>query len=919
MSNHCECNIRLVLWLIVLLVIVVTPVEARAWDATTATTTAIAATTVTTAGTTTGTECSVCHQGTTLESHHATVYFTNGQCTYCHAGVTVTGDCAACHAFGLANSHHNSVAATAGNCELCHTNIGDFRTCLTCHLGKSRTRHHEIGAAMSFTCKQCHPTIVQQASGDCSACHVASAREQHHYLGATCTTCHSSYVAPANGCESCHPTTADAHHTQTNPAFTTCLGCHPLVWDPLVSSYRTQPPTLAECRSCHETRVQPDVPIGKVHHLTSTALSNPCGTCHQGVTPVPTCTTCHGTSTVTVHHTSTLYQQGVCLTCHTGADAANIPCALCHADPPHHLQPQAYAGDCRFCHSTIQSLGTGCSSCHTLPIATLHHGTPLQNVGGDCSICHDTVNDPTVCANCHTASPHHSTTMSTSGDCAYCHKVPADVADRPQQAACRECHGSSQHDKGGPIKDYGACAACHSTTPFHAQPASIPGYTGYGAGKKKFNMFWSLYAIKEGPGERLVPNGEDLNDEGGYKIKAQQLAFNKVQISHAGQSYTVPSFDATAPVSLTTCTRCHGDRSSLISCTNAKWRDHLTLSRVTLATAQLAETTYLGSLCASPGSGSLCTVVTSGTYLEAENHTGLGTNFFVQPSTSANGGSYLTATVNSTSSTSGTPVSYILKFPETGTYYLWIRGNDQRNSSSNSLWYGLDGTRAGDIQTPATDANWRWVNARSSYGPSVAAIAISTTGSHTLNIWSREANFQLDGLYLTKSNTTIPGGTAIAIPTGTTVIAPSSCSATTVVATSGGTTSPPPPVNLALGKSASATRQENGYEAAKAVDGNTGTWWWAKSTSSHSLRVDLGSSLSLSKVSIDWGTYYAKSYQVQTSTDGSSWATVASTTSGNGGMREHAFTARTAKHVRIYCSSASSSNGYAIRELGVFQ
>jgi len=905
--------------LIMLTLLVVVPVETRAWDAATATTTATAASTTVTATTSSSTGCSMCHQGTTLENHHSTYYFTSGQCTYCHAGVTVSGDCGSCHAFGLTNSHHSSPEVVAGNCEQCHNNVGDYTSCVNCHYGKTGTRHHDIAMAMGFACGQCHPTIVQQTPGDCSACHVTPVRERHHSLEQSCSSCHSAYVAPADGCKSCHPTTSNAHHLQTNPAFTACLGCHPFVWDPLTLSYKTQLPTIAECQSCHENRVQPGVPIGEVHHLTPAAQSNPCSVCHQGISPAPTCTVCHGTDPVTIHHNSNFYQQGVCLVCHVGADARNIPCSECHADPSHHLQPQAYAGDCGYCHSTIETDGASCGSCHVTPIADTHHEAPLDNVGGDCSVCHESVSTPTECANCHAANPHHTTPMSIGGDCTYCHKVPAEAGDRPLQAACRECHGTNMHNNGGPIKDYGACAACHSTTPFHAKPASIPGYNGYGAGKKKFNLFWSLYAKEEGPGENLRPNGDDMNDEGGNRIRAQQLTFNNVQISHAGQTYTVPSFDATAPVSLSTCIRCHSDRSTLVNCANTNWRDHLTQSRVDLATYQLAESTYLGSLCASAGSGTSCTVITTGTYLDAENYTGLGTNFSVQSSTSANGGSYLKATVNSTSSTSGTPVSYALKFPETGTYYLWIRGNDQKNTSSNSLWYGLNGNRVGDIQTPATDYNWRWVNSRASYGPSVAAITINSTGSHMLNIWSREANFQLDGIYVTKANTTIPGGTFIAVPPGTTVINPTACSITTVVETSGGTTSDPMTINLALNKTATATRQESGYEASKSVDGNSGSFWWAKSTSTHSIRVDLGSLLSISKASLVWGSYYAKSYQVEVSTDGSNWTRVVSATSSGGGTREHAFTIRAARYVRVICSNASASNGYVIKELSVFR
>lgn len=900
------------------------PIETCAWDPATATSTATAAMANTTTATTTvtaTTDCSQCHQGTTLESHHSTIYYTNGQCDYCHGAVTTTGDCNACHNLGLTNQHHAPTFPAAGNCEQCHNSVGDYTTCVNCHYGKTRTRHHDIAAAMGFTCVQCHPTIVQQTPGDCAACHTTPVRERHHNLGQPCSSCHTAYVPPPDGCKTCHPTTADAHHLQTNPAFTTCLGCHPLVWDPMTSSYQTQLPTIAECRSCHETRVLPGVPIGDVHHATPTAMNTPCSACHQGIIPVPTCTACHTSAPAMIHHASELYLQGVCLLCHAGADARNVPCSTCHAAPPHHLQPQANAGDCNYCHLAIETDGSSCSSCHTSPVADTHHDAPLNNVGGDCSVCHESVSDPTSCSSCHSSSPHHTTLQSTSGDCAYCHKVPAEAADRPMQAACRECHGTSMHNKGGPIQDYGACAACHGTTPFHPKPASIPGYTGYGAGKKKFNLFWSLYAKEEGPGENLRPNGEEMNDEGGYKIKAQQLTFNQVQISHAGQTYTVPSFDATAPVSLTTCTRCHSDRSSLVSCTNTKWQDHLTLIRVDLATCQLAETTYLGSLCSPAGNGTPCTVMTTGTYLDAENSTNRGSNFSVLSSASANGGSYLKATVNSLSSTTGTPAGFTLKFPETGTYYLWFRGNDQRNSAYNSLWYGLDGTRVGDVQTPASDSNWRWVNARAANGPSVAAITIGTTGSHTLNIWSREANFQLDSIYLTKASTAIPGGTSIAVPTGSTVIDASACSAA-IVTTTGGTipATPPPPVNLALNKSATATKSESGYGAANAVDGKAETYWWAKSTSTHSIRVDLGTSTGISRVNVDWGTYYSRNYQVQTSTDGSNWATVASSTSGSGGTSTHTFTTRTARYVRISCSSPNSSyNGYTIKELSVFQ
>ena len=205
--------------------------------------------------------------------------------------------------------------------------------------------------------------------------------------------------------------------------------------------------------------------------------------------------------------------------------------------------------------------------------------------------------------------------------------------------------------------------------PFHAAPTSNPGYNGYGAGKRKFNIFWSKF---ERRGDDISPNGQDMNDEGGDKIKAQQLTFSTKSISHNGRSYTVPYF-------------------------------------------------------------------------------------------------------------TGMPSS-----------------------------------------------------------------------------------------------------------------------------------------NLALNKTATASRTESGYSAALAVDGNVSTRWWAKSTSTQWLKIDLGAAKTVSKVALRWHSYYANSYQIQVSTDNSTWTTVFSNTYGAGGMETRTFTARSVRYIRIYCQTASSSNGYSIYELEAY-
>lgn len=128
---------------------------------------------------------------------------------------------------------------------------------------------------------------------------------------------------------------------------------------------------------------------------------------------------------------------------------------------------------------------------------------------------------------------------------------------------------------------------------------------------------------------------------------------------------------------------------------------------------------------------------------------------------------------------------------------------------------------------------------------------------------------------------------------------------------------PAEPTNLAVGKTATASLFQSGYEPAKAVDGSSSTSWWARSTATQWLQVDLGSAKTLSAVTLGWGSNYATAYQVQVSSNGSTWTTVFTTTVGKGGAVQHAFTATSGRYVRVTCTKAVGRNGFAINELGI--
>jgi len=113
------------------------------------------------------------------------------------------------------------------------------------------------------------------------------------------------------------------------------------------------------------------------------------------------------------------------------------------------------------------------------------------------------------------------------------------------------------------------------------------------------------------------------------------------------------------------------------------------------------------------------------------------------------------------------------------------------------------------------------------------------------------------------------------------------------------------PVNLALNKTATAS--SNSSTAFNSNDGNLSTRWSSAVADNEWWKVDLGSSQSVSKVVITWEAAYDTAYSVQTSTDDITYTTVFSTTTGAGGTVTIPFTTRTARYVKILCTTRVQS------------
>ena len=139
----------------------------------------------------------------------------------------------------------------------------------------------------------------------------------------------------------------------------------------------------------------------------------------------------------------------------------------------------------------------------------------------------------------------------------------------------------------------------------------------------------------------------------------------------------------------------------------------------------------------------------------------------------------------------------------------------------------------------------------------------------------------------------------------------------TLTATYNNTT--PPNADKALGQPASASSVEKaGLEANKANDGNSNTRWSSNFTNNQWWQVDLGRTRKVDKVTLNWETAYAKSYRIQTSTDGTSFTQAASVSITSPGVKTTTFTARDARFVRVLGVTRATQWGISLWDASVF-
>ncbi|WP_375417155.1 discoidin domain-containing protein [uncultured Hymenobacter sp.] len=84
------------------------------------------------------------------------------------------------------------------------------------------------------------------------------------------------------------------------------------------------------------------------------------------------------------------------------------------------------------------------------------------------------------------------------------------------------------------------------------------------------------------------------------------------------------------------------------------------------------------------------------------------------------------------------------------------------------------------------------------------------------------------------------------------------------------------------------------------------------------IRLDLKAIYSINRVNLSWENKNSKNYNIETSLDGTSWAPVFSTTTGDGGIDDVTFAATNARFVRVRGTGRSDDYGYSLFEFQVY-
>ena len=126
---------------------------------------------------------------------------------------------------------------------------------------------------------------------------------------------------------------------------------------------------------------------------------------------------------------------------------------------------------------------------------------------------------------------------------------------------------------------------------------------------------------------------------------------------------------------------------------------------------------------------------------------------------------------------------------------------------------------------------------------------------------------------------------------------------------------------ISRGRPTIASSDRGGRSAAgQATDADPATRWEsAAGPGTQWVRIDLGAVRDVDRVLLRWGKEYARTFRVQTSTDGANWTDVYATRSGDGGTDDLKRLGGSGRYIRVLATQrGADTGGYALAEIKAY-
>jgi beta-glucanase (GH16 family)/PKD repeat protein len=252
-------------------------------------------------------------------------------------------------------------------------------------------------------------------------------------------------------------------------------------------------------------------------------------------------------------------------------------------------------------------------------------------------------------------------------------------------------------------------------------------------------------------------------------------------------------------------------------------------------------------------------------------------------------------------------------------YDINLRVASEASGTINLL---VDGVQKAVINVPASGGLQTWSNTTAQLALASGAHKIRLVFNQAINLnWMK---FTVAGAASSSVGSSSSSSSSSVTPSSSSVKSSSSVATTSSVAPSSKSSASSvssvivnPVGNLALNRPAIASTTEGEmWAASNAFDASATTRWASNAADPQWIMVDLGASYSFNQILLQWEAAYAKSYSIQTSTNGTSWATIYETTSGVGGKETLAVNG-TGRYVRMYGTVRGTGYGYSLFDFQV--